>query len=64
MDKSPPLKKPKTLLKAKDVAQILNVSKPFVYQLMRQGEIRTVKILSARRVREEDLAEFIERNTS
>ena len=55
---------PERLLKAQEVAQILNVSRAFAYQLMRRGEIRTVKILGARRVRPEDLLRFIEQNTS
>jgi excisionase family DNA binding protein len=53
---------PSRLLKATEVAQILNVSKAFVYQLMQKGELPTVKILGARRVRTEDLSRFIEEN--
>lgn len=52
------------LLKATDVAEILNISRAFAYQLMRKGGIRTVKIMGARRVRPEDLQLFIEANTS
>lgn len=50
---------PERLLKASEVAQILNVSRAFAYQLMQQGKIRTVEIGSARRVRPEDLQKFI-----
>ena len=52
------------LLNAEDVAEILNVSTAFVYKLMQRGRIRSVKINSSRRVRPEDLEEYIERNLS
>lgn len=55
-----PSKLPERLLKASEVAEILNVSKAFAYQLMQQGKIRTVVMQSARRVRPKDLAAFIE----
>ncbi len=58
------LRPPERLLKAVQVAQILNVSRAFAYQLMRQGVIPTVKILGARRVRSEDLQRFIQENVS
>lgn len=51
------------LLKASDVAIILNVSRTFAYQLMRQGKIPTVRIIGARRVRPSDLDNFIAVNT-
>ena len=52
------------LLKAMQVADILNVSRAFAYQLMQKGLIPTVKILGARRVRHEDLLRFIHENIS
>lgn len=52
------------LLKAKDVAEILNISRSLAYQLMQKGKIRTVRIGSARRVRSTDLKTFIEENLS
>lgn len=52
------------LLKAVQVAEILNVSKAFAYQLMQKGLIPTVKILGARRVRYEDLLKFIQESIS
>lgn len=52
------------LLKAVQVAEILNVSRAFAYQLMQRGDIPTVKIQGARRVRPEDLKQFIQDNTS
>lgn len=41
------------LLKGNDVARMLNISRAFAYQLMRQGEIPTVRIGNAVRVRKE-----------
>lgn len=51
---------PEPLLKATDVAEILNVSRAMAYKLMSQGEIRTVVIGTAKRVRVKDLSAFIE----
>ena len=50
------------LLRATEVAQILNVSRAFAYRLMQQGKIRTVAIDKSRRVRPADLWDFIEQN--
>ncbi len=52
------------LLNAAQVAERLNVSKPLVYKLMQTGKIQHVRINSARRVRSEDLEEFIKSNLS
>ena len=52
------------LLNAKQVAERLNISKPMVYKLMQNGKIQCVRINSARRVRPEDLDEYIENNLS
>ena len=52
-----------TLLKAKDVAEILNLSRSKTYHLMQIGEIPTVRIGKSRRVRPEDLIKYIESNT-
>ena len=49
----------RNLLKAKDVASILNVSLGFAYQLMKQGEIPTLRLGTAVRVRPEDLERYI-----
>jgi excisionase family DNA binding protein len=51
---------PERLLTAVEVARVLNISRAFAYQLMKRGQIRTVFILGARRVRPEDLRLFIE----
>ncbi len=50
------------LLKAADIARILNISKSFAYQLMNRNEIKTVHIGNARRVRIGDLENFIKQN--
>ena len=50
------------LLKAIDIAEILNVSRAMAYKLMKTKEIPTVYIGSARRVRPVDLQEFIKEN--
>jgi len=50
------------LLRAVDVAQVLNVSRAFAYRLMQQGKIRTVAIAKTRRVRPVDLQDFIEKS--
>jgi excisionase family DNA binding protein len=52
-----------TLLKAKDVAEILKISRSMTYDLMQSGEIPTVNIGKCRRVRPEDLIKYIESNT-
>lgn len=50
------------LLKAPEVAVILNCSKAYIYQLIKRGEIPSVQIGSAVRIRPEDLISFIEKN--
>ena len=52
-----------TLLKAKEVAEILKISRAMAYTLMQRGEIPTVRIGKARRVQPEDLIEYINKNT-
>ena len=42
------------ILKADDVAKILNISEINVYALMQRGEIPTVRIGKCRRIRPED----------
>ena len=51
-----------SLLKATDVAEILNISKSMAYRLMQVREIPTVCIGSARRVRPADLHSYISQN--
>ena len=55
---------PVKLLKAAQVAEILNVSRAFAYQLMQKGLIPTVRIRGARRVCPEDLNRYIQQNKS
>lgn len=52
------------LLKATDIAQILNISRAMAYRLMQLGDIRTVSIGTAKRVRRKDLLTYIENNLS
>jgi excisionase family DNA binding protein len=51
---------PQRLLTAVEIARLLNISRAFAYQLMKRGKIRTVSMEGARRVRPEDLLQFIE----
>ena len=50
------------LLKASQIANILNISKAFAYKLMQTGQIRSVRIAGARRVRHADLDAYIQEN--
>ena len=50
------------LLKATEVAKILNISLPMAYRLIQIGEIRAVQIGKGRRVRPQDLRQYIESN--
>ena len=51
-----------SLLKAADVAEILNISKSMAYRLMQTREIPTVCIGNAKRVRPVDLHNYISTN--
>ncbi|MQC26898.1 MAG: DNA-binding protein [Chloroflexi bacterium] len=50
------------LLRASDVAKILNISLALAYRLLQLGEIPCVRIGTAVRVRPEDLESYIEAN--
>jgi excisionase family DNA binding protein len=50
------------LLKAAEVAEILNISRSFAYHLMQSGEIPFVRLGKACRVRPQDLVDYIEKN--
>ena len=63
-EKSFLIKTESKLLRAAEVAQILDISRAFAYRLMQQGKIRTVCFARARRVRPEDLLDFINKNLS
>lgn len=49
------------LLKAVDIARILNISKALAYRLIQQGEIPSVRINHAVRVKPSDLEEYVNR---
>jgi excisionase family DNA binding protein len=51
--------RPEKLLKAVDVAEILNISRALSYQLLQNGDIPTVRINRAVRVRPTDLEGYI-----
>ena len=53
-----------SLLKATDVAEILNISRAMTYRLMQTREIPPVSIGKARRVRPLDLHNYIRSQTS
>ena len=57
---SPPQK---PLLRAEEVAAILNISRASAYELLRLGQIPSVRFRRSCRVRSEDLEEFIEQHT-
>lgn len=50
------------LLRAEEVAQLLDISRSFAYNLIRTGEIPYVRLGKSCRVRPQDLADFIEKN--
>jgi excisionase family DNA binding protein len=50
------------LLRATEVAEILNISPAMAYRLMQVGDIPTVQIGTARRVQPTDLQTFIANN--
>lgn len=49
----------KKILKAKEVADILQVSRSMAYHMMQRGELPTIRVGSAVSVRGSDLEEFI-----
>ncbi len=51
-----------SLLKATEVAEILNISKSMAYRLMQTREIPSVSIGNAKRVRPVDLHNYINTN--
>ncbi len=48
------------LLKASDIAEILNVSKSFVYKVINDGTLRSIRLGKSKRVQYSDLISFIE----
>ena len=49
------------LLRARDVARILNVSRAMAYRVIQRGDIPVVRIGNAVRVRLSDLQEYVKR---
>ena len=49
------------LLEANDVAEILNISRALSYQLLKNGDIPTVRIRGALRIMPTDLEEYIQK---
>ena len=56
-----PLKK---LLKAKEVCELFQVSKPTIYEWMKQGKLKSIKIESRRYFLWEDIEDLIQRNNN
>jgi excisionase family DNA binding protein len=56
------LYQPDKLLKAQEVANVLQISRSLAYQMMRRGEIPTIQVGRAVRVRRQDLDTFILKN--
>ncbi|MBT3391640.1 MAG: helix-turn-helix domain-containing protein [Chloroflexi bacterium] len=49
-----------TLMRAQEVADILNIKTSTAYSLMQHGDIPSVKVRGSVRVRPEDLANYIQ----
>jgi excisionase family DNA binding protein len=50
---------PRMLLRAEEIAEVLGIGRSTVYDLMRTGRLRSVKIGGCRRVSTGALAEFV-----
>jgi excisionase family DNA binding protein len=50
------------LLKASEIAALLNISRSFAYQLLQSGAIPVVRLGKACRVRPKDLQAYVEQN--
>ena len=50
------------LLKGDDLADLLQVSRSYAYTLLRRGDIPSVRLGRAVRVRPEDVEDFIQQN--
>ena len=59
MNEKPEYMATPVLLKEADIAKVLNISKSMAYRLMQTGEIPTVSIGNAKRVRPIDLHNYI-----
>jgi len=52
----------RSLVKVKEVCELFHVSKPTVYDWLKQGKIKSVKIQSRRYFRLQDIDELIQQN--
>lgn len=50
------------LLRATDIARVLNISRAMAYRLMNRGEIPVIRISHAVRVKMSDLQEYVKRS--
>ena len=64
MYKPPQIDTNQHLLKVKDVAYRLNISKSLTYRLIQSGHLPAVRISKAVRIRQVDLDHFIETHVS
>lgn len=55
---------PKKLLKAKEVCELFQVSKPTVYEWLKQGKLKSIKIESRRYFLWQDIEELIKSSQS
>ena len=62
LEKVSTIYKNERLLKASEVARILNISRSLVYNLIQTGKIPHIRINQSVRVRQDDLNKFIEGN--
>ena len=53
--------KDEQLLKATDIARILNISKALAYRLIQRGELPVVRISHAVRVKLSDLEDYVKK---
>ena len=62
LEKVSTIYKDNRLLKASEVARILNISRSLAYSLIQTGKIPHIRINQSVRVRQDDLNKFIEGN--
>ena len=62
MNKNESIQTQISLLKIPEVAKMLGISRTMAYNLVQAGEIPSVQIRSARRVRSQDLENYISQN--
>ncbi len=55
------LSKDERLLKAADIARILNISKALAYRLIQRGEIPVIRISHAVRIKRSDLEDYVKK---